>query len=98
MKIEPLADRVIIKRAEEASVTPGGIIVPDNAKQKSLEGYVVAVGDGRILEDGRVVKLEVKEGDRVLFAGKYTGTEVQIDGVDHLIMSEEEILGVYENE
>ena len=93
--IRPLHDRVLIKRVAEEQKTAGGIIIPDTAKEKPIEGKVVAVGNGKILEDGSVRKLEVKKGDRVLF-GKYSGTEVKIEGEEHLIMREDDILGVVE--
>jgi chaperonin GroES len=95
MKIRPLQDRVIVKRIEEAEKTKGGIIIPDTAKEKPMEGKVIAVGKGKILEDGKIHPLEVKAGDRVLF-GKYAGTEVKIDEEEHLIMREDDILGVIE--
>jgi len=95
MKIRPLHDRIIVKRVEEEEKTKGGIIIPDTAKEKPIEGKVVAVGKGRVTEDGKLVPMEVKAGDRVLFS-KYAGTEVKIDGVEHLIMREEDILGVVE--
>jgi chaperonin GroES len=95
MKMRPLQDRVIIKRVKEEERTKGGLIIPDTAKEKPIEGLVVAVGNGKALEDGTVRKLDVKEGDRVLF-GKYSGTEVKIDGEEHLIMREDDILGVIE--
>ncbi|MFO0588117.1 MAG: co-chaperone GroES [Polyangiaceae bacterium] len=95
MKMRPLQDRVIIKRVKEEERTKGGLIIPDSAKEKPIEGLVVAVGNGKVLEDGTVKKLDVKEGDRVLF-GKYSGTEVKIDGEEHLIMREDDILGVIE--
>ena len=95
MKIRPLQDRVIVKRVEEEEKTKGGIIIPDTAKEKPMEGKVTAVGKGKLLEDGKIHPLDVKAGDRVLF-GKYAGTEVKIDGVEHLIMREEDILGVIE--
>jgi chaperonin GroES len=95
MKIRPLHDRVIIRRLEEEEKTKGGIIIPDSAKEKPLEGKVIAAGKGKILENGEVRPLDVKEGDRVLF-GKYSGTEVKIDGDEHLILREEDILGVIE--
>jgi chaperonin GroES len=95
MKMRPLQDRVIIKRVKEEERTKGGLIIPDTAKEKPIEGLVVAVGNGKVLEDGSVRKLDVKEGDRVLF-GKYSGTEVKIDGEEHLIMREDDILGVIE--
>ncbi|HPJ96115.1 MAG TPA: co-chaperone GroES [Syntrophales bacterium] len=93
MKIRPLQDRVIVKRLEEEQKTKGGIIIPDTAKEKPIEGEVIAVGKGKILEDGKIAKLDVKVGDRVLFS-KYGGTEVKIDGVDYLIMREDDILGI----
>jgi chaperonin GroES len=95
MKIRPLQDRVIVKRIEEAEKTKGGIIIPDTAKEKPMEGKVIAVGKGKLMEDGKVHALDVKAGDRILF-GKYSGTEVKIDGEEHLIMREEDILGVIE--
>ena len=95
MKIRPLQDRVIVRRIEEAEKTKGGIIIPDTAKEKPMEGKVIAVGKGKILEDGKIHPLDVKAGDRVLF-GKYAGTEVKIDGEEHLIMREDDILGVIE--
>ncbi len=95
MKIRPLQDRVIVKRVEEEEKTKGGIIIPDTAKEKPMEGKVIAVGKGKLLEDGKVHALDVKAGDRILF-GKYSGTEVKIDGEEHLIMREDDILGVIE--
>ncbi|OPY08365.1 MAG: 10 kDa chaperonin [Syntrophaceae bacterium PtaB.Bin095] len=95
MKIRPLQDRVIVKRVEEEEKTKGGIIIPDTAKEKPMEGLVIAVGKGKTTEDGNLVKPDVKAGDRILFS-KYAGTEVKIDGVEHLIMREEDILGVIE--
>jgi chaperonin GroES len=95
MKIRPLQDRVIVKRVEEEEKTKGGIIIPDTAKEKPMEGKVIAVGKGKVLEDGKVHPLDLKAGDRVLF-GKYSGTEVKIDGEEHLIMREDDILGVIE--
>ena len=95
MKIRPLHDRVIIKRQEEERTSPGGIVIPDSATEKPIRGKVVAVGNGKILEDGSVRKLEVKEGDRILF-GKYSGTEVKVDGEDLLVMREEDIMAVIE--
>lgn len=95
MKIKPLRDRVIVRRLGEETKTKGGIIIPDSAKEKPQEGEVVAVGGGRVLEDGKVVPLEIKQGDRVLF-GKYSGTEIKLDGEELLMMREEEILGVIE--
>ena len=95
MKIRPLQDRVIVKRVKEEEKTKGGIIIPDTAKEKPIEGEVTAVGNGKILEDGTVRKLDVKPGDRVLF-GKYAGTEVKIEGEEHLMLREDDILGVIE--
>jgi chaperonin GroES len=94
-KIRPLQDRVIVKRLKEEEKTKGGLYIPDSAKEKPVEGTVVAVGNGKALEDGTVRKLDVKEGDRVLF-GKYSGNEVKIDGEEHLILREDDILGVIE--
>jgi chaperonin GroES len=93
--IRPLQDRVIVKRIEEEEKSKGGIIIPDTAKEKPQEGQVVAVGKGKVGEDGKVTPLDVKVNDRVLF-GKYSGTEVNIEGVEHLIMREDDILGVLE--
>ena len=93
MKIRPLSDRLVVKRTQEEEKTKGGIIIPDTAKEKPLEGVVVAVGNGTILKNGKVVPLDVKAGDRVLF-GKYSGTEIKIDGEEYLIMREEEVLGI----
>ena len=95
MKIRPLQDRVIVRRIEEEEKTKGGIIIPDTAKEKPMEGKVTAVGKGKVLKDGKIHPLDVKAGDRVLF-GKYAGTEVKIDGEEHLIMREDDILGVIE--
>ena len=95
MKIRPLQDRVIVKRLEEEEKTKGGIIIPDSAKEKPQEGKVIAVGKGKMTEDGKLIPLDVKAGDRILF-GKYSGTEVKIEGEEHLIMREEDILGVIE--
>jgi chaperonin GroES len=95
MKIRPLQDRVIVRRLEEEEETEGGIIIPDTAKEKPMEGRVVAVGKGKVLEDGKVAPLDVKAGDRVLFS-KYAGTEVKLDGEEHLIMREDDILGIVE--
>jgi chaperonin GroES len=95
MKIRPLQDRVIVKRVEEEGKTKGGIIIPETAKEKPMEGKIIAVGKGKVLEDGKIHSLDVKAGDRVLF-GKYAGTEVKIDGEEHLIMREDDILGVIE--
>lgn len=95
MKIRPLQDRIVIKRLAEEEKTKGGIIIPDAAKEKPIEGEVVAVGNGKALEDGTVRPLDVKKGDRVLF-GKYSGTEIKIDGLEHLILREDEVLGILE--
>jgi len=95
MKIKPLHDRVIVKRVQEEEKTKGGIIIPDTAKEKPVEGKVVAAGDGKITEDGKKLPLEVKKGDRVLF-GKYAGTEINIDGEEHLIMKEDDIIALVE--
>ncbi len=93
-RVRPLHDRVIVKRIQEEEKTRGGIIIPDTAKEKPQEGEVVAVGPGRH-EDGKVIALDIKAGDRILFA-KYSGTEIKLDGEEHLIMREEDILGVIE--
>ncbi len=95
MKIRPLQDRVIVKRVEEEEKTKGGIIIPDTAKEKPMEGKIIAVGKGKVLEDGKIHPLDVRAGDRVLFT-KYGGTEIKIDGEEHLIMREDDILGVIE--
>jgi chaperonin GroES len=95
MKIRPLQDRIIVKRVEEEEKTKGGIIIPDSAKEKPLEGKVIAVGNGKILEDGKVRPLDIKVNDRILF-GKYAGTEIKIDGEEHLMLREEDVLGVIE--
>jgi chaperonin GroES len=95
MKIRPLQDRVIVRRLEEEEKTKGGIIIPDTAKEKPQEGKVIAVGKGKITEDGKVIPLDVKVGDKILF-GKYSGTEIKIEGEEHLIMREEDILGIIE--
>lgn len=95
MKVRPLADRLLVKREEASETVRGGIIIPDTAKEKPQEGKVVAVGPGRVDDDGNRVALEVKKGDRILM-GKYAGTEVKIDGEDHLIMREDDVLAVIE--
>ena len=92
-KIRPLQDRVLLKRVQEEQKTKGGIIIPDTAKEKPIAGEVVAVGNGKVLDDGTVRPLGVKAGDRVLF-GKYSGTEIKLDGEEHLIVREDDILGV----
>ena len=94
-KFVPLHDRILVRRLEEGETIRGGIIIPDTAKEKPMEGKVIAVGKGKLLEDGKVHALDVKAGDSVLF-GKYSGTEVKIDGEEHLIMREDDILGVIE--
>ena len=95
MKIRPLHDRVIVKRVEEEEKTKGGIIIPDTAKEKPVEGKVIAVGDGKVADDGKKIPLEVKAGDSILF-GKYAGTEIQIEGEEHLIMREDDIIAIVE--
>ena len=95
MKIRPLNDRVLVLRIEEEEKTVGGIIIPDTAKEKPQEGKVVAVGPGKLDDDGKRIPLEIKKNDRILF-GKYSGTEIKIDGVEHLIMREDDILGIIE--
>ena len=96
MKIRPLQDRLVIRRIEEQEKTKGGLIIPDTAKERPLEGEVVAVGSGKKADDDKVYPLDVKKGDRVLF-GKYSGNEIKIDGVEHLILREDEVLGVIES-
>ena len=93
MKIRPLHDRILIKRLEEDKESEGGIIIPDTAKEKPIQGKVIAVGKGKIMKSGEVIPLDVKKGDKVLF-GKYGGTEVKIDGEEHLLMREDDILAV----
>jgi chaperonin GroES len=93
MKVRPLYDRVLVRRVEPAEEKRGGIIIPDTAKEKPMEGEVVAVGAGRLDDDGKRVPMEVKEGDRILF-GKYSGTEIKIDDIEHLILKEDEVLGI----
>ena len=95
MKIRPLQDRLVVKRLQEEEKTQGGIIIPDSAKEKPVEGEVVAIGNGKVLEDGKQRPLDVKVGDRVLF-GKYSGNEIKVNGVEHLILREEEVLGIIE--
>ena len=95
MKSRPLQDRIIVKRIEGDEVSPGGIIIPDSAKEKPQEGKVIAVGKGKIGEDGKLQPLDVKKGDKVLFS-KYAGSEVNIDGDEHLIIREDDVLGVIE--
>ncbi len=93
MELRPLYDRIVVKRVEEKEQVKGGIIIPDSAKEKPQEGEVVAAGKGKRLENGTLVPLDVKSGDRILFA-KYSGSEVKIDGVEYLIMREDEVLGI----
>ena len=93
MKIRPLSDRIVIKRLDQESKTKGGIIIPDTAKEKPLEALVVAVGNGKMLKNGKVRALDVKAGDRVLI-GKYSGNEVKLDGVEHVIINEDDVLAV----
>jgi chaperonin GroES len=95
VKIRPLQDRVIVKRIEEEEKSKGGIIIPDTAKEKPQEGKVIAVGKGKLNDDGKITPLDIKVNDRILF-GKYSGTEINIDGHEHLIMREDDILGVIE--
>ncbi len=95
MKFRPLQDRILVKRVESEERTAGGLIIPDTAKEKPQQGEVMAVGNGKRLEDGKVQPLDVKVGDRILF-GKYSGSEIKIDGTEHLILREDEILGIIE--
>jgi len=95
MKIRPLHDRVIVKRLEEERTSPGGIVIPDSAAEKPVQGKIMAVGNGKILEDGKVRPLDVKVGDKILF-GKYSGTEVRVDGEDLVVMREEDVMAVFE--
>jgi chaperonin GroES len=95
MKIRPLHDRVIIKRLDEEKTSPGGIVIPDSAAEKPIQGEVIAVGNGKLMDNGEVRALDLKKGDRVLF-GKYSGTEVKIDGDEYLVMKEDDIMGVIE--
>jgi len=95
MKVRPLQDRVIVQRIDGEEKTKGGIIIPDTAKEKPVEGKVIAAGSGKVGDDGKVVPLSVKKGDRVLF-GKYSGTEIKLDGEEVVIMREDDILGVIE--
>ncbi|TFH18666.1 MAG: co-chaperone GroES [Myxococcales bacterium] len=95
MNIRPLQDRIIVKRVNEEEKTAGGIIIPDTAKEKPQEGKVFAVGKGKVGEDGKVQKLDLKKGDKVLF-GKYAGSEITMDGTEYLIMREDDVLGVIE--
>ena len=95
MKIRPLQDRIIVQRIDEEETTKGGIIIPDTAKEKPQEGKVIAVGKGKINDDGKLQPLDVKKGDRVLFS-KYSGTEINIEGEEHLIIREDDVLGICE--
>jgi chaperonin GroES len=95
MKLRPLQDRILVQRVEEENKTKGGIIIPDTAKEKPAEGKIVAVGNGKVADDGQRIALEVKVGDRVLF-GKYSGTEVKVEGEEYLIMREDDVLGIIE--
>ena len=95
MKIRPMGDRILVLRVEEETKTAGGIIIPDSAKEKPQEGKIVAVGPGKMSDDGKRSPMDVKEGDKILFS-KYAGTEIKIDGVEHLFMREDDILGVME--
>jgi chaperonin GroES len=95
MNVRPLQDRLLVRRVEQAETTKGGIIIPDAAKERPLEGQVIAVGSGKRTDDGALVALDVKAGDRILF-GKYAGTEIKVDGVEHLILREDEVLGIVE--
>ena len=95
MKIRPLQDRLIVKRIDEEETSKGGIIIPDSAKEKPSEGKVIAVGKGKVNDDGKVSPLDVKKGDRVLFS-KYAGTEINIEGEEHLIIREDDVLGIIE--
>jgi chaperonin GroES len=95
MKFRPLADRIVVKRTKEEEKSKGGIIIPDTAKEKPVEGTIIAVGSGKILKDGKVRPLDVKAGDRILF-GKYSGTEVKIDGEEHVLLREDDVLAVLE--
>ena len=94
-KFRPLADRILVKRVDKEEKTNGGIIIPDTAKEKPQEGEVVAIGNGKRLDNGELVKIDLQKGDRILF-GKYSGTDIKVDGVEHLILREEEVLGIME--
>ena len=95
MNVRPLQDRLLVRRVEEEEKTRGGLFIPDAAKERPLEGQVIAVGAGKRLDDGTLIALDVKAGDRVLF-GKYSGTEIKVDGIDHIILREDEVLGILE--
>jgi chaperonin GroES len=96
MKIRPLGDRIVVQRTKHEEKTKGGIIIPDSAKEKPIEGLVIAVGAGKVLKNGKVHPLDVKAGDKVLF-GKYSGTEVKLDGEEHVLLREDDVLAVYGN-
>jgi chaperonin GroES len=96
MKVRPLYDRILIKRVDEEEKTAGGLYIPDTAKEKPMQGLVVAVGSGKVQEDGSVRKLEIKAGDKILFS-KYSGNDIKIDSVEHLILREEDVLAVLES-
>ena len=96
MKIRPLHDRMLVKRVAEQDTRRGGIIIPDTAKEKPQEGKVISVGNGKVTDEGKKLALDVKAGDRILF-GKYAGTEIKVDGVEHIIVREDEVLGVIES-
>lgn len=95
MKLRPLHDRILVQRVEEVTTTKGGIIIPDTAKEKPAEGKIIAVGNGKVGEDGKKIPLDIKKGDRILF-GKYSGSEVKIEGDEYLIMREDDVLGIIE--
>ena len=95
MKIRPLHDRVIVQRLEEEKTSPGGIVIPDSAAEKPIQGKVIAVGNGKILDNGEVRPMDVKKGDRILF-GKYSGNEVKVDGKEYLVLREDDIMGIIE--
>jgi chaperonin GroES len=95
MKVRPLYDRILVKRIEEEQKTAGGLFIPDSAKEKPQQGVIVSVGQGKVQEDGSLRKLELKAGDKILFA-KYSGSEIKMDGVEHLILREDDVLGVIE--
>ena len=95
MNIRPLHDRIIVERIEEETVTAGGLIIPDSAKEKPQQGKVIAVGKGKVTEDGKLLGMDVKVGDRILF-GKYAGTEIKVEGKEYLMMREDDVLGVVE--
>jgi len=95
MNVRPLNDRILVKRIDEATRTPGGLFLPDTAKEKPVEGLVLAVGDGKVSDDGKQLPMQVKVGDRIVF-GKYSGTEIKIDGEERLILREDDVLGIVE--